>query len=334
MRCEAHRVCSDREYRQLVGSIDGCVRIVAVQHAARTPSGVAARWHNGAMVAFRPVSDDAPAFAEPRRGNVATASRPAIDDYAPLALAFEPTLRALGDAADAQTAPERDSFTFAETRPARLPVAPAIGTVWRAGMLDPRDPMDVVEGELRERVLCADHERESWLRYRRTGITATDAARLATTASVRAVVNDKLYGGSFQGNAYTEFGRQREPEIAAWVRREHGIEPCGLLLHAAENARHLATPDGLVHRDGEVVLAEIKTTNKPWSRIPRNYLRQVWWQQYVTGAGRTLLVWERHENFVVQDAQPRSVWIHRDEREIAKLVQLADEVLKNLALAG
>nr|WP_225752074.1 YqaJ viral recombinase family protein [Pseudoclavibacter sp. Marseille-Q3772] len=294
------------------------------------------------MVVFRPVSDDALAHAENEapRGHSAITSRAAPGDYAPLALAFEPTLRALGDAAAAaeQAATmepvERATFTFAQTRAARIPVTPAIGTVWRAGMLDPRDPFEVIEGALRERVLCADHERESWLSYRRTGITATDAARLASVTSVRAVVNDKLYGGSFQGNAYTEFGRQREPEIAAWVRREHGIEPCGLLIHAAENKRHLATPDGLVHRDGEVVLAEIKTTNKPWKRIPRNYLRQVWWQQYVTGASRTLFVWERHENFVVQDAVPQFVWIERDEAEIAKLVQLADEVLKNLALTS
>lgn len=287
------------------------------------------------MVVFRPAADAADACSENDLAHPHPEDqdqlRPAAGDYAPLALSFEPALRALGGPIEAA---DRETFSFPETRPANARVTPAVGTVWRAGLLDPRDPLDVVQGALRDRVLCADTDRDSWLSFRRTGITATDAARLATLTSVRAVVNDKLYGGSFQGNAFTEFGRQREPEIAAWVRREHGIEPCGLLIHSAENKRHLATPDGLAHIDGEVVLAEIKTTNKLWNRIPRNYLRQVWWQQYVTGAARTLFVWERHENFVVQDAQPRSVWIDRDECEIAKLVQLADEVLKNLALAS
>ncbi|MFD2674899.1 YqaJ viral recombinase family protein [Gulosibacter bifidus] len=290
------------------------------------------------MVVFRPAAqdpaaEDASGYPENELAVATERAVRAASDYTPLALSFEPTLRALGTANATEPA-DRETYTFAQTRPAGIPVTPATGTVWRAGMLDPRDPFDVVQGELRGRVLCADSDRESWLSFRRTGITATDAARLATLTSVRAVVNDKLYGGSFQGNAFTEFGRQREPEIAAWVRAEHGIEPCGLLMHAEANKRHLATPDGLAHLNDEVVLAEIKTTNKPWNRIPRNYLRQVWWQQYVTGASRTLFVWERHENFVVQDAQPQWVWIERDEAQIAKLVQLADEVLKNLALTS
>ena len=79
-----------------------------------------------------------------------------------------------------------------------------------------------------------------------------------------------------------------------------------------------------------MTLAEIKTTKNPWSRIPRTYLRQVWWQQYVLGAERTLFVWERHRNFVVVDEEPRYVWIDRDEAEIKRLVKLADRSLEEL----
>lgn|GEM_PF-202281 len=182
------------------------------------------------------------------------------------------------------------------------------------------------------RILADSNDRREWLRARSGGVTATDAAKLATPASVRQVVKDKLYGGSFQGNAYTEFGREREPHIASWVLERHGIPSCGLLFHAEGADKHLATPDGLFADEQGVLLAEIKTTNKPWNRIPRSYLRQVWWQQYVLGAERTLFVWERHRDFVVQDLEPNCVWIERDDAEIARLVALANQVLDEVAL--
>src|SRR3546814_9922250 len=79
----------------------------------------------------------------------------------------------------------------------------------------------------------------------------------------------------------------------AWVAATHGIQPSSALFHAIVEKRHLATPDGVtVDAAGRVVLAEIKTTNKTWRSIPRTYLRQVWWQQHVLGAERTLVAWE------------------------------------------
>ena len=105
------------------------------------------------------------------------------------------------------------------------------------------------------------------------------------------------------------------------MQANYGIQPSDALFHAEASRRHLATPDGLVVRDtGAIELAEIKTTNKGWRSIPRNYLRQVWWQQYVLGAERTLLVWEQHEDFVPIGSEPECRWIDRDENEIAILV--------------
>lgn len=257
------------------------------------------------------------------------------DDFRPLALALTGALdlAAVDRAAAAAFERVSEPFVARETRPAMRAEAD-LGTVWRAGLIDElRNPRP--KGPVAQRILCSADDEAQWLQMRRNGITATDAARLATPASVRGVANDKLMGSSFQGNAFTEFGRRREPVIAQWLQEEHGIHSCGLLIRAAEHERHLATPDGLAEWGSEVVLAEIKTTNKPWKRIPRNYLRQVWWQQYVVGAERTLFVWERHDDFVVQDAQPQSVWIERDDAEIAKLVKFADEVLERVdALRG
>jgi hypothetical protein len=180
------------------------------------------------------------------------------------------------------------------------------------------------------RVVADSSDRIGWLRARSRGITATDVAKLSTPRSVDAAAREKWWGSRFSGNAYTEHGREREPVIAAWVEANHGIAPSTLLFRAEHDERQLATPDGLVQRtDGRLELAEIKTTNKPWRSIPRHYLRQIWWQQYVLGAERTLFVWERHEDFSPV-GEPQCRWVDRDEDAIAALVSLAGQLLARL----
>jgi YqaJ-like viral recombinase domain len=182
------------------------------------------------------------------------------------------------------------------------------------------------------RIVARSADRVAWLRARSRGITATDVARLSGAASIRAVALDKVHGSGFGGNAYTDHGRAREPEIARWVEARYGIVASDALFHAAGQTEHLATPDGLaVAASGALELAEIKTTKSAWRSIPRSYLRQVWWQQYVLGAERTLLVWEQHDNFVPMHAEPKWRWIDRDENEIHLLVGLADQVLDLVA---
>jgi hypothetical protein len=178
------------------------------------------------------------------------------------------------------------------------------------------------------RVVASSSDRIGWLRARSRGITATDVAKLSTPQSLHAAVSDKLNGSGFSGNIFTQHGRSREPEIAAWVAATHGIQPSDLLFHAERDRRHLATPDGLVLRSGgRIALAEIKTTNKPFNSIPRHYLRQIWWQQYVLGADRTLFVWEQHDRFVPIHDEPQCQWVDRDDREIARLVALAGDLI-------
>jgi hypothetical protein len=184
------------------------------------------------------------------------------------------------------------------------------------------------------RVVARSSDRVGWLRARSRGITATDVAKLSTPRSLRAAVYDKLHGTGFSGNSFTQHGRVREPEIAAWVAATHGIQPSDALFHAERDRRHLATPDGLAVRPGEhIELCEIKTTNKPFRSIPRSYLRQIWWQQYVLGAERTLFVWEQHDGFVPLHDEPESRWVDRDEAEIAKLVALAGDLIELLRQA-
>src|SRR5699024_3197141 len=110
------------------------------------------------------------------------------------------------------------------------------------------------------RVVAEQSDWIGWLRARAQGVTATDAAKLSTPASVLNAARAKLHGTGFTGNAYTEYGKDREPAIAAWIGEHFPIRSSSQLFRAAENARHLATPDGIGTDDGALVLAEIKTT--------------------------------------------------------------------------
>lgn len=195
---------------------------------------------------------------------------------------------------------------------------------------------DTLEGmtpELAARVVADSRDRVAWIRARSRGITATDVAQLTGRTAISRAADAKLGGSGFSGNAYTDHGRRREPAIAAWVAATHGIQASSALFHAVIEKRHLATPDGIaVDTDGRITLAEIKTTNKSWRSIPRSYLRQVWWQQHVIGADRTLVVWEEHDDFVPVADEPRCAWVDRDDREIAQLVRLATELIDELYL--
>lgn len=185
--------------------------------------------------------------------------------------------------------------------------------------------------ELAARIVADSRDRVAWTRARSRGITATDVATLTSANAIAKAADAKLMGSGFSGNAYTAHGRVREPEIARWVAATHGILPSSALFHAEVEKRHLATPDGIaLDRDGRITLCEIKTTNKSWRSIPRTYLRQVWWQQHVLGADRTLVVWEEHDGFVPVDDEPRSAWVERDESEIAVLVRLATALIDEL----
>ncbi len=187
--------------------------------------------------------------------------------------------------------------------------------------------------ELAARIVADSRDRVAWVRARSRGITATDVATLTSERAISRAADAKLMGSGFSGNAYTAHGRAREPEIAAWVAATHGIQPSSALFHAVVEKRHLATPDGIaVDGSGRVILAEIKTTNKAWRSIPRSYLRQVWWQQHVLGADRTLVAWEQHDDFVPVGDEPRCAWVDRDDAEIAKLVRLATALIDELYL--
>ncbi|WP_049171474.1 YqaJ viral recombinase family protein [Corynebacterium sp. 239_CJEI] len=180
---------------------------------------------------------------------------------------------------------------------------------------------------------------DEWLAARRQYVTATMIARLAQSRSEwQRVWDEREHGSSFHGNRYTDWGKDREPNIAAYIQmfgdsRFERNE--ALFVH--EDGVSAATPDMVLDDEGDLMLAEIKTVKAElaWSRppagshprdfIPAKYYDQVQWQLFVTGAHRCVFAWEPHDDFFPQQIE----WclIERDADRVRELCQIRDEFL-------
>jgi len=209
----------------------------------------------------------------------------------------------------------------------------------------------------------ASHTPE-WYAARRLGVTATEIAKLAKgyASDRRKILREKLTGDrvDLSGQQAIEYGKLREPLIAAWIEYRFGI-PANELLYISEDGHALATPDGyeVDPMDGEVYVSEVKTskhdltpgtlnddnvlvlTKGPGGRwylydnqfAKTGYYDQMQWQMFVTGATRTLFAWEQHDGDwsgwptrapkTITD-EPGWCWVLRDDKRIAELVEIAD----------
>lgn len=158
--------------------------------------------------------------------------------------------------------------------------------------------------ELEARAGASDHDRAAWLAERAQGITATEIRdiMLATNRdrAIKELVKKKREGDSFAGNAYTEWGKEREPVIADWLAG-FGVVAESRVFHAAGNSRHLASPDGISEDwNGDIVLDEVKTCGHALpagseALAAKGYEWQMQWCCHVIGAvGSWLTVELRH----------------------------------------
>jgi len=181
------------------------------------------------------------------------------------------------------------------------------------------------------RFIVRSTERELWLAAREGGVSATTVADAATPAGFRDVVEARRNPVEIVPNEYMLFGTESEPVLMEYAHREHGILPSDWLI-AGDNPDHLATPDGLSLDHS--LIAECKTTGKDWGdKPPIKYRRQVQWQLHATGAERALLVWnlrvpDEHGWFYLGWLEPKTLWIERDKKMIAELVDVADRLLE------
>ncbi|PZE89968.1 YqaJ viral recombinase family protein [Curtobacterium sp. MCBD17_008] len=218
--------------------------------------------------------------------------------------------------------------------------------------------------ELSARAGASDKDRPRWLYERAHGATATQVRDLHQKAhgyhgvTVEELIAEKLpfllaetdeqieaaAAGGFQGNAYTAWGNEREPVIAEQLRESHGMQPESRVFRSVANSRHLASPDGVaVLENGEVVVAEIKTSGKPvpvgsQAYVEKGYGIQQQWVMGILGAKRSLYAWELREGRPgeFESGHPFGVdveWVEFDADLFAELVVLADHFLERLDAA-
>ena len=172
---------------------------------------------------------------------------------------------------------------------------------------------------------------ESWLSARREGVTATQVSKAASgPGGFEQACRDYIEDYIERDNPYMAFGRAFEGPIAMRLKESHGILPNDWLISSGVSDHYLCTPDGISLDHTQI--SEIKTTGKDWNpeKIPAQYMRQVQWQLFVTGAETCVFAWmlreERDGVFVPAWFDPRVVVVERDEKMIAGLVKVADEL--------
>ena len=134
------------------------------------------------------------------------------------------------------------------------------------------------------RFIVSSQTKDLWLAARDRGVTATQVAKASTPAGMKEVLAQIENPTLVEANGYMSWGTEREAHIAHVVKERYGILPNDWLLCAdgAGNEWQLATPDGLSLDHS--LIGEYKTSGKPLDKVPANYMRQVQWQLYVSGA--------------------------------------------------
>lgn len=181
---------------------------------------------------------------------------------------------------------------------------------------------------------ASDTDRTAWLAERLTGLTATEIAGLAVGKKRQGELVDLKLGlreDAFNGNAYTEWGKLREPFLAAAAERR-GILPESRVFHHAENRRWLASPDGVgADFDGALQLGEYKTSGHDLTpgtpTFERTgYLEQMTWAMLVAGARRCLFIWEERlgtPETGFEAGRQFEHWIEFDEALAKRLITIA-----------
>lgn len=180
-----------------------------------------------------------------------------------------------------------------------------------------------------DRFIASSQTKDLWLAARDRGVTATQVAKASTPAGMKEVLAQIENPTPIEANAFMSWGTEREAHIAHVVKDRFGILPNDWLLCAdgAGNEWQMATPDGLSL--DHTVIGEYKTSGKPLDKVPANYMRQVQWQLYVTGAEKCLFAYELRlegpEGFV-PGFDVETQWIERNDEMISELIVTAQKV--------
>ena len=180
-----------------------------------------------------------------------------------------------------------------------------------------------------ERFIVSSQTKDLWLAARDRGVTATQVAKASTPAGMKEVLAQIENPQPVEANAFMSWGTEREAYISQQVKDRYGILSNDYLICAdgAGNEWQMATPDGLSL--DHTIIGEYKTSGKNLDKVPANYMRQVQWQLYVTGAEKCLFAYELRlegpEGFV-PGFDVECQWIERNEEMISELIVTAQKV--------
>ena len=177
-------------------------------------------------------------------------------------------------------------------------------------------------------ILLPRASRDDWLAQRRDYVTATDVARLYTSAAEWRKVRAEKNGTApeLRQSPEMQWGNDRE---AALIRYAQTVDPT--IVANDQIAVHpdgpwAATPDGI----GDGTICECKTgSSAGLERAHRKYMAQVQWQLWVTGADGCLYVTEERDwdDMGFAPGARSHVWIDRDEDLIVELLDVAERFL-------
>lgn len=192
-------------------------------------------------------------------------------------------------------------------------------------------------------------DRDQWLAWRRTGLSATDAAKIiglspwGTPWTVWANKVGLIDDTDVEVTDAMEFGSRAEPMLAAWLYDRTGIYTIGAQTHVTHPGRPwmLATVDGYAADHPAATIAdaiagvEIKTTSDSadeWKQsIPLHYQAQAQWQMACTGLPATIMP-TLHLAFGRLQFEVHT--IARDEEDIAMLTAAGERFWHDHVLAG
>lgn len=182
-----------------------------------------------------------------------------------------------------------------------------------------------------DRFLVRSTDRSRWLKARASGVTATTVSKAFTPAGMKEVLAELDSPREITPNAYMDWGNEREPYLAEFVKNAYGILANDWLISAggkmSPDRWMMATPDGLSL--DHAMIGEYKTSGKPLDRIPAHYMRQIQWQLWCTDATSCVFAWELRLDApggFAPDFDIHTQVVQRDDDLIKKLVAVAEQV--------
>lgn len=181
-----------------------------------------------------------------------------------------------------------------------------------------------------------DMSQEEWLQLRKQGITGTDLGGLTGvskyTTPIRIYLDKTGAIPPTEDNEKMYWGRVMEDVIKKEFALRHKefkvLKPNAILQHY-ETDWALANVDGIINRDGEKGILEIKTVSEYlkylWGseEVPPQYMVQIQWYMYVTGATFGYFAAVLGGNEYIEK------YVERDQELIDMLVSIAKDFWEN-----